>query len=116
MKYFKLSEFASPDVVGSGDKMMPHFLNMIDHARAISSVPYKINSGYRTKEHNRKVGGSETSSHLLGCAADIHCNNSRIREKIMFGLISAGFQRIGIANTFIHCDIDPNKKPAIWLY
>ena len=32
-----------------------------------------INSGYRSAEVNRRCGGSPTSNHLSGCAADIRC-------------------------------------------
>ena len=32
-----------------------------------------INSGYRSPEVNRLAGGAKTSSHLSGCAVDIHC-------------------------------------------
>ena len=35
------------------------------------SHPIVINSGYRSEEVNRKVGGSPTSNHLTGCAVDI---------------------------------------------
>lgn len=34
-------------------------------------LPVRINSGYRCPELNARVGGSETSQHMLGCAADI---------------------------------------------
>lgn len=30
----------------------------------------KVNAWYRTKDYNKKVGGSATSSHLRGCATD----------------------------------------------
>ena len=33
--------------------------------------PIMINSGYRSPELNKKVGGSPTSNHLTGCAVDI---------------------------------------------
>lgn len=33
--------------------------------------PVVINSGYRSKEVNKAVGGVSTSNHLTGCAADI---------------------------------------------
>ncbi len=35
--------------------------------------PIIINSGYRSEAVNRAVGGSPTSNHLTGCAADIRC-------------------------------------------
>ena len=35
--------------------------------------PVIINSGYRSWEVNKKAGGSATSNHLVGCAADIKC-------------------------------------------
>ena len=31
-----------------------------------------INSGYRSPEVNKRVGGAPTSNHLTGCAVDIH--------------------------------------------
>ena len=34
-------------------------------------TPIIINSGYRSSELNKKVGGSPTSNHLTGCAVDI---------------------------------------------
>ena len=35
--------------------------------------PIIINSAYRSWEVNKKAGGSATSNHLVGCAADIRC-------------------------------------------
>jgi hypothetical protein len=35
--------------------------------------PIEINSGYRSWEVNKRAGGSATSNHLVGCAADIRC-------------------------------------------
>ena len=35
--------------------------------------PIIINSGYRSWEVNNRAGGSSTSNHLVGCAADIKC-------------------------------------------
>ena len=116
MVYFELSEFDSPDLKGSGAKMDESFLYMLDEAREIAGIPFKINSGYRTKKHNKAVGGKPTSSHTKGMAADIHCDDSFSRIIIIQALIETGFRRIGIGKTFIHCDNDLDKNNALWLY
>ena len=116
-KYFKLSEFDSPDETGSGSKMNYTFLEKLDYARGNAGVSFKINSGYRTEAWNTKVGGRIGSSHLKGLAADIHCNNSRDRALIVQSLLNVGITRLGIADTFIHCDVDKDKdQDVIWLY
>lgn len=122
MLHFELSEFDSPDEIGSGKLMDAAFLQMLDDARGIAKIPFRITSGFRTPSHNAYVGGvqpslkSKGSSHLFGYAADIACNNSADREIILNSLIRAGFRRIGIANGFIHVDNDPDKNAAVWLY
>ena len=117
LTHFALSEFDSPDLKGSGVNMDSTFLSMLDDARNIANVPFKINSGYRTEKHNKKVGGSENSSHLKGLAVDIHCSESRNRSIIIKALLTVGFSRIGIAKTFIHVDLDFDKSQnVIWVY
>ena len=117
MRYFKLEEFDSPDEKGSGSKMNEELLNMLDVARKNYGKPIKINSGYRTANHNKKVGGKSGSSHLKGLAADISCNNSVDRFKIEGILREVGFNRLGVASTFIHVDMDKNKSPNVmWVY
>lgn len=115
--HFNLNEFDSPDEPGSGTRMEHKLLDMLDVARSISGCSYKITSGYRTKNHNKKVGGTPNSSHLRGKAADISCSTSTERFKIISGLIAAGFTRIGIGQNFVHVDIDTYKTPNVtWLY
>lgn len=117
MKYFNLSEFDSPDQKGSGKYMQESTLQMLDIARRIAGIPFKINSGYRTEKHNKRVGGVSESSHTKGYAVDISCVGSNSRFKIVSALQEAGFNRIGIGKTFIHADNDPMKiKNVIWLY
>ena len=41
--------------------------------RGKCGAPVIVNSAFRTPEVNRAVGGSSTSNHLTGCAADIRC-------------------------------------------
>ena len=116
MKYFKHSEFDCPTKKGTGELMESGFLEKLDTAREIAGIPFYINSGYRTPEYNQLIGGSENSSHMNFCACDIHCANGQDRLKIVHALIKAGFRRIGIADTFIHCDTDKHKPHSIWTY
>lgn len=122
MKFFNYSEFDSPDELGSGKNMSPEILEMLDLAREKYDKPIKITSGYRTKAYNeglkkRGYKASPNSSHLKGLAVDIHCNNSKARFELVDILLDVGFNRLRIANTFIHADIDKDKpQNLIWTY
>ena len=76
-----------------------------------------INSGYRSPEHNAKVGGSQTSQHLLGKAADITIEGLKPTEvyRIIENLIDMGEMLqggLGLYDTFVHYDI--RKTKARW--
>ena len=123
MNYFNFEEFDSPDKPGSGALMDDNVLEMLDEVREKFGKPIIINSGYRTIEHNHKVGGkpktetSKGSSHMYGLAADIKCTNSTDRFKLIYILQETGFQRIGVADTFIHVDLDLDKaQQVMWTY
>ena len=97
--------------------MNQEFLDKLDQARELANIPFKINSAYRSPEHNAKIGGKPNSSHLRGLAVDISVKDSRSRFIILEALISVGFNRIGIADTFIHVDLDKEKSDrVIWTY
>ena len=115
MRYFEFSDFDSPDEEGSGKRYMDReFLEMLDQAREIAGVPFRIESGYRTGAHNRKVGGKPDSSHLYGLAADLKVYGSRERGLIVKALYEVGFNRIGISmGTLIHVDDDYDKDPDV---
>lgn len=117
MKYFKTSEFDSPDMPNSGMWMNEFFLNKLDDARGIAGMPFTVTSGFRSVKHNALIGGVDGSSHTRGHAVDIACRDSVSRWKIIDALIKVGFNRIGIADTFIHVDDDPEKpENVIWTY
>ena len=117
MKYFDIHDFDCPDC---GENHMDiSFLERLDTARGLAGVPFKINSGYRCPKHNKAVGGSPTSSHLTGHAADIEFLTDRARGKAIAAFIKAGFLRLGIAHTYIHVDDDIAKtipQLVVWVY
>ena len=105
-KYFKNIE----------DNMNADFLNKLDEAREYAGIPFVINSAYRSPTHPLSIK-NPTSSHIKGLAVDIRCNTSRNRFIILDALIAVGFNRIGIADTFIHVDLDLSKSDnVIWTY
>jgi len=117
LRHFDISEFDSPDVLGSGDRMKVPTLIKLDNAREIADVAFVVTSGYRTPLHNESVGGVSGSSHMKGYAVDIEARTSEMRMKIVAALILVGFNRIGIGRNFIHVDDDPEKSPDVmWHY
>ena len=81
-------------------------------------VPVTITgSGYRTPDHNKKVGGAKNSQHLTCSAADINAKGytpkqlaAKIESLIKVGKMKQG--GIGIYPGFVHYDI--RGKKARW--
>ena len=87
MKYFSIAEFLRSDAaekyqvsnIPSDEELLAvlHNIkalvdNVLDPLRAMIGQPIIITSGYRSQQVNELVGGSKTSQHLTGKAADIH--------------------------------------------
>lgn len=121
-KYFKLSEFDSPDRPGSGELMEHEVVQALDIARDIYGFPMVVSSGFRTIQYNRSLielgyPASPNSSHLLGWAVDLVVPDSSKRFLMLEALLDAGFHRIGLGHSFIHVDLDPNKPAnVLWVY
>ena len=98
------------------DKMDEEFLERLDQARAFADIPFIINSAYRSPNHPLSIK-NPSSSHIKGLAVDIKATDNATRFKIIDALLFVGFKRIGIADTFIHVDMDYGKRQEIiWTY
>ena len=98
------------------NNMNKDFLFVLDEAREFAGIPFVINSAYRSPEHPLSIK-NPSSSHIKGLAVDIKATDSNTRFKIVQALIEVGFNRIGIADTFIHVDLDLDKtQNVIWTY
>ena len=54
---------------------MKRVCEWLEVLRERAGTPIIINSGYRSPQLNKKIGGVPTSNHLTGCAADIRVEN-----------------------------------------
>lgn len=86
MKHFTLSEFTRSDAaLKNGIENVPNELQVrnierlcaliLDPLRECIGHPIYITSGFRTQRLNRIVGGSTTSAHKEGLAADFKVGN-----------------------------------------
>lgn len=116
-------EFSSPDNSKSGRKMDTTVLGKYTKlTQYFGASVLKVNSAYRTRNHNSSVGGAEKSAHMSGKAIDVStrdANGRPSKEKsfeIVKVAIELGFNRIGIHSNFIHVEYQKNKPSMIWLY
>jgi len=119
-KNFKLEEFACPCC--KENKIQDIVIYKIQTVRDFLKDPILITSGYRCPEHNKAVGGSETSSHLKGLAIDIFVPNAFYAFKILKAINDTGaFTRIGYGKKndklVLHVDSDKEKSNFVfWGY
>ena len=103
--------------MGTCSMLRPELLEMLDKAREIAGIPFKILSGLRSDTYNKQIGGATNSAHLRGYAVDIYCKDSEARARIWLALVAVGFERFGIDKNYIHVDCDPSlPSPRVWHY
>jgi uncharacterized protein YcbK (DUF882 family) len=68
---------------------------VLEPLRIAYGKPIYVNSGFRSEAVNNKVGGSKTSQHLLGQAADIACENNQLLWDTALKLIDNGTITVG---------------------
>lgn len=101
MKYFTMGEFMRSD---TADRMgidnrckrehvtniLALVANVLDPLREAYGKPIRITSGFRCPALNKAVGGSPTSDHMLGRAADIvGTPNTPEENRRLFNLVQS---------------------------
>ena len=66
--------------------------NCLDPIRALWGKPIGVNSGYRSPELNRVVGGKPTSQHQKGEAADITTGSVEGNRKLFELILASGIE------------------------
>lgn len=101
MKHFTMGEMMRSDTAArkginnkctkeDADRLKKLIENVLDPLREAYGKPIVVNSGYRCPALNKAVGGSKTSDHMKGCAADIHGTpNTKAENKRLFELVKS---------------------------
>lgn len=119
-KNFSLSEFDCSDGSKVPKKLIKNVKLLAEQLQILRdylNTPIKINCGYRTESHNKKVGGVKNSQHRKAAAADIIVPGVpalRVQKTIEI-LINNGKMKeggLGSYHTFTHYDI--RSKKARW--
>jgi uncharacterized protein YcbK (DUF882 family) len=71
-EFFDYQEFEITDEtdISIRENIKKLVVNVMEKIRAEYGMPIYITSGYRTPEHNKKVGGVTNSQHIYGEACD----------------------------------------------
>ena len=75
--------------------------------------PIHINSGYRSPQLNRKIGGAATSNHLTGCAVDIRV--AGMEQALRYATILLDYSDES-KQEFDELRIEKNRYGAIWVH
>ena len=108
VEHFKKEEFECKCGCGQNN-ISDELVLLLEIARKKAGVPFVINCGCRCEKHNKEVGGVEDSAHTKGLAVDISIRDDESRFIIVSALLSQGFKRVLLYDTFIHVDMDLSK-------
>lgn len=116
-KYFAPAEFKRCTPSCSIEDMDQRFLNTLDAIRALAGIPLVLKCAYRSVAWDKAKGRTGNSAHTKGLAADIRCNSSATRWKIVTAALALGIRRIGIGKSYVHVDIDGAlPQDVVWHY
>ncbi len=129
MSHLSLSELACHDTARTPypqewrQTRLPALRQAFETIReACGNQPIRILSAYRTKTHNRNIGGARKSQHLEGRALDLRPPKGmpiRQFEIIVNAIISddtTAIRGMGRYCRFIHIDVRPRTRLARWTY
>lgn len=105
---FKVKEFKCKDGTDHIIIDVDFVNNRLQKIRDHYGVPVTINSAYRTRTYNKKVGGATNSYHIKGRAFDIIVKGHTPSEIATYAR-SIGINGVIEYNTFVHIDSRPKR-------
>ena len=103
----------TPTPPNSGGEASGRILPLSRGSQRGSEEPIIINSGYRSPQLNKKVGGSLTSNHLTGCAVDIRV--AGIEQAMRYAVILMDYADES-KQDYDEIIIEKNSHGIIWLH
>ena len=79
----------------------------------VGEEPIRINSGYRSPQLNKKIGGAAGSNHLTGCAVDIRVLG--MEQLVRYATILLDYADES-RQDFDELLIERNRYGAVWLH
>ena len=113
-----LSDFESPDT--HEVMVRAELIDRLQRMKRFAGIPVRIESGYRTPERNKEVGGEPKSLHMIGQAVDVSCVGHSL-ALLTIAAVTAGFPSV-IAyekKNIVHCALGPREQiivPVKWSY
>ena len=92
---------------------MKRLCGWLEALRERAGTPIIINSGYRSPQLNKKIGGVANSNHTTGCASDIRVKDEE--QLIRFANIVLDYAKES-HQEFDELLIEKNRYGAIWLH
>lgn len=128
MRYFTVSELSRSATAKQkgisnvpnqeqSDNLVKLTDNVLDPIRELWGKPITVNSGFRSLELNKAVGGASSSQHLKGQAADITTSTKSGNKELFFKIKDSGIpfdQLIDEADySWIHVSYSENPRGQV---
>lgn len=106
-----IKNIPSPNIIGN----MKVLAEGLEQVRSLLNAPIFITSGFRSPTLNRFIGGTSTSAHCLGYAADFKCPAFGNPVEVVRAIKASGIkydQLIceGDVNGWTHISFDPQMR------
>lgn len=88
---------------------------LLEPVRKLLGAAMHINSGYRSPELNKAIGGVPTSAHCKGWAVDFICPSFGSTYKVAEAIASSGikFDQLILEYEWVHISFDPQMRGEV---